>query len=165
MYTLYFFDSLNFQSYHLPTICLVQYNRFQHALPKHWYWFIIIWIMTDIEKSHVEAESSSFEPLPDDVVLQIFRKLDDLKTLCHCKPVSKRFYRIILQVDTISFITKHRNFFSSFLSVIRSLKFFGGLKSLCIQVPLSRVDCPLFKWKVKFRGKLDSFIFLSLNSI
>ncbi|PWA79458.1 F-box domain, Leucine-rich repeat domain, L domain-like protein [Artemisia annua] len=121
--------------------------------------------MKNIEKSHVEDDSSSFEPLPDDVVLQIFSKLIDLKTLCRCKPVSKRFYRIILQVDTISFIAKHRIFLSSFSSVIRSLKFFGGLKSLCIQVPLSRVDCPLFKWKVKFRGKLDSFIFLSPNSI
>ncbi|PWA70001.1 F-box domain, Leucine-rich repeat domain, L domain-like protein [Artemisia annua] len=121
--------------------------------------------MTDIEKSHVEADSSSFEPLPDDVVLQIFRKLDDLKTLCCCKPVSKRFYRIILQVDTISFITKPRIFFSSFLSVIRSLSIFGGLKSLCIQIPYSRADCPLYKWKIKFGGKLDSFIFLSPTSI
>ncbi|GJT21133.1 F-box domain containing protein [Tanacetum coccineum] len=121
--------------------------------------------MTNIEKSHVEDDSSPFEPLPDDVVLQVFRKLDDLKTLCHCKPVSKRFYRIILQVDTISFIIKPRIFFSSFLSVIRSLSVFGGLKSICIQIPYPRVDSPLYKWKIKFGGKLDSFIFLSPNSI
>ena len=121
--------------------------------------------MKNFEKSHVEDDSSSFDALPDDVVLQILRKLVDLKALCPCKLVSKRFYRIIRQVDAISFITKPDISFNSALSLIQSLSIFGGLKSLCIHIPYPCVDCPLFKWKIKFGGKLDSFIFLSPNSI
>ncbi|GJX50749.1 F-box domain containing protein [Tanacetum coccineum] len=83
------------------------------------------------EKSDAgEGDSSSFDTLPDEVVLQIFRKIIDFESLCPCRLVSKRFYRITLQVDTIRFITKPSISYKSFLSAIRSLKKFEGLKSL-----------------------------------
>lgn len=119
--------------------------------------------MKNIEKSHVEDDSSSFSPLPDDIIHQILNKLIDLKTLCSCKLVSKRFFRIITTVDTISFITKHTSF-NPFLSQIQSLKKFGGLKSLLIQIqPSLSYPFPL-KWKIKFGNKLDSFICLLPNT-
>ncbi|GKD81332.1 F-box domain containing protein, partial [Tanacetum coccineum] len=88
------------------------------------------------EKSDAgEGDSSSFDPLPDEVVLQIFRKIIDFESLCPCRLVSKRFNRITLQVDTIRFITKPSISYKSFLSAIRSLKKFEGLKSLSIHIP------------------------------
>ncbi|PWA77749.1 F-box domain, Leucine-rich repeat domain, L domain-like protein [Artemisia annua] len=120
--------------------------------------------MKNVEKSHVEDDSSSFDPLPDDILHQILNKLIDLKILCSCKLVSKRFFRIITKVDTISLITKHTSF-NPFLSTIQSLRKFGGLKSLCIEIPPPREYPFLFKWKIKFGNKLDSFICLLPNTI
>ncbi|CAI9277521.1 unnamed protein product [Lactuca saligna] len=51
----------------------------------------------------VEADSSSISTLPDEILLQILNRLIDLKTLCFCYLVSRRFSSIVLQVDTISF--------------------------------------------------------------
>ncbi|PWA86913.1 F-box domain, Leucine-rich repeat domain, L domain-like protein [Artemisia annua] len=120
--------------------------------------------MKNVEKAHVEDDSSSFDPLPDDILHQILNKLIDLKILCSCKPVSKRFFRIITKVDTISFITKCTSL-NPFLCAILSLRKFGGLKSLCIQIPPPREYPFLFKWKIKFGNKLDSFICLLPDTI
>nr|XP_043631016.1 uncharacterized protein LOC122602391 [Erigeron canadensis]XP_043631017.1 uncharacterized protein LOC122602391 [Erigeron canadensis] len=52
----------------------------------------------------IQNSSSSFNDLPDDIILQIFNKLtNDLKTLFFCHQVSKRFSLIVLQIHTISF--------------------------------------------------------------
>ncbi|GJZ62825.1 F-box domain containing protein [Tanacetum coccineum] len=189
------------------------------------------------------GNSSSFSRLPDKIVLHILSKIIDLKTLCLCKPVSKRFYQTVHQVDIISFTALAVNHSSSdsntldprppknlfwffmndivfkpfkllrsmfltpiefpesrapttttipnfaearrrplmyyadngfyeselYLSVIKSLKSFTRLKSLCINLPHSLKDvdshCYLFKWKVNFGNKIDSYVFLSPNSI
>ncbi|KAK1430480.1 hypothetical protein QVD17_13237 [Tagetes erecta] len=63
--------------------------------------------MKNNDQSHEEdaaTNSSSINQLPDEIILQILNKLIDLKTLCICHLVSKRFSSIILQIDTISFI-------------------------------------------------------------
>ncbi|CAH1412585.1 unnamed protein product [Lactuca virosa] len=61
--------------------------------------------MKNIVKSgEVDADaSSSFSRLPDEIILQILNKLIDLKTLCFCYLICRRFSSIVLQVDVISF--------------------------------------------------------------
>ncbi|GKA63917.1 F-box domain containing protein [Tanacetum coccineum] len=133
-------------------------------------------------KIDVADDYSSFSCLPDEMVLQILSKLVDFKTLCLCKLVSKRFWRIVHQVDTICFTSFTDPFadppskevipsdtlasLGSYWSAIMCLMDFGRVKSLRIQVP-SFFDNNhlLFKWKIKFRTKVDSFIFLSPNSV
>nr|KAJ0215591.1 hypothetical protein LSAT_V11C300146950 [Lactuca sativa] len=48
-------------------------------------------------------DSSPISRLPDEIILLILNRLIDLKTLCFCYLVSKRFFSIVLQVDAISF--------------------------------------------------------------
>ncbi|KAL7610309.1 F-box protein At4g18380 [Lactuca sativa] len=152
--------------------------------------------MKNIVKSPEEdADASSpFSRLPDEIILQIVNKLIDLKALCFCYLVSKRFSSIVLQVDAISFTssmidanipdtntisdvarsrprpTEVSSFFGeAFLSAKGFLNKFKGVKSLYIELPSvghRAIDnrC-LFKWKVKFGKKSVSFIFLSPNSI
>lgn len=178
------------------------------------------------------GDCSSFSHLPDEIVLQIFSKLIDFKTLCVCKLVSPRFNQIVSQVDTISYNAHpvdHPRFDSntsdstlpknrvwslindivlkpihlicstlftpirlpaillnpvnpsltladpvsvyqteSFLSAVKSLHRFTRLKSLRVEVPssLKGVDnrC-LFKWKMNFVNRIDSYVFLSPNLI
>lgn len=121
--------------------------------------------------------SSSFSCLPDEMVLQILTKLIDLNALCRCKLVSRRFYYLVNHVDAISFtprIVKPRDSAPSFQckpirSAMKSIRMFQQLESLCIQLPVSSKGADhntyLFKWKVKFGDRVDSFVFLSVNVI
>ncbi|GJQ98436.1 F-box domain containing protein [Tanacetum coccineum] len=123
--------------------------------------------MNGIEKLHAE-DDSSFGRLPEDVVLQILNKLISLKTLCLCKLVSKRFNLVVSQVDVISLTSSTDSFASpSSLgwSAIRSLKLFKRVKSISIQVPSSFDSHNLFKWKVNFKIRPDSYLFLSPNLV
>ena len=126
--------------------------------------------MKNSKKYDVADDSSSFSCLPDEIVLQILSKLVDFKTLCLCELVSKRFRRIVHQVDTISF-TSFTNPLAepptgSYRSAMMCLKNFRRVKSLRIQVPSSFDNNHLlFKWKIKFGIRVDSFIFLSPNSV
>ncbi|KAL7611442.1 hypothetical protein Lser_V15G13712 [Lactuca serriola] len=135
-------------------------------------------------------DSSSISRLPDEIILQILNRLIDLKTLCFCYLVSKRFSSIVLQVDAISLTspvwTPDKNtigdvapsnpfppiissfYGESFLSAYRFLIKFKGVKFLCIELlssGLLAVDNRLFKWKVKFGNRIESIIFLSPNSV
>ncbi|KAI3693485.1 hypothetical protein L6452_33320 [Arctium lappa] len=183
-------------------------------------------MMKSIDKSHGgDADDSSLlNRLPDEIILQILGKLIDLKTLCFCHLVSRRFSSIVLQVDTIFFIAPLLNrpnsdkntscdidgggfpkklfwflingfvfkplhllrrmvvassrplppiissfYGESFRSAVSFLSKFRGVRSLCIELPSSShrgIDkrC-LFKWKVKFGNRIESFLFLSPNSI
>ncbi|GKC26256.1 F-box domain containing protein [Tanacetum coccineum] len=119
--------------------------------------------------------------LPDDIVYQILSKLTDLKTLCICKLVCKHFYRIVLQVKAISCtsvthplvdprdmklnISISVTLLRSFESVMLSLKKFTKVKFVRIQLTCPYDNPLLFKWKIKFGNKIDSFLFLSPNSI
>ncbi|KAL8196095.1 hypothetical protein R6Q57_025095 [Mikania cordata] len=182
--------------------------------------------MKNTDNSHEEdaPDSSSLNRLPDELILQILSKLVDLKILCACLLVSKRFSSIVLQVDTISFIAPlltascsdkntagdvdstgfPKNLFwsllngvvfkpihflrrmvgpsdkplppiissfygDSFRSAVSFLSKFKRVKSLSIELPSSShrgIDntC-LFKWKVTFGCRIESFLFLSPNSI
>lgn len=122
---------------------------------------------------------SFFSCLPDDVLFQVISKLSDLKTLCVCKLVSKRFHQLVLQVEVISYtdpLLETPNlewdtsaadaWLGSFRSVISSLNEFERVKSLLVQFPSSHADDGLlFKWKINFGNKVDSFIFLSPNLV
>ncbi|CAH1412570.1 unnamed protein product [Lactuca virosa] len=94
--------------------------------------------------------SSSFRRLPDEIILQIFNKLIDLKTLCFCHLISKHFSSIVLQIEAISFtaplLNPHisdKNTVSDvspsqpFLSAHRFLSKFKGVKFLWIELPSS----------------------------
>ncbi|PWA45881.1 hypothetical protein CTI12_AA512820 [Artemisia annua] len=133
--------------------------------------------MKKIKKSHASVDLCSFNRLPDEMVLKILDTLIDLKLLCRCKLVSKRFNRIVTQVSTISFTALthpaelHPNQESKASNILASLGPFWSLtkfrrvKSVHIQL-LSYVDSlSLFKWKIKFGNNFDSFLFLSPNYI
>ncbi|PWA34864.1 F-box domain, Leucine-rich repeat domain, L domain-like protein [Artemisia annua] len=143
--------------------------------------------MKKIGKPDESGDSSSFSCLPDDILLEILSRLIDLKTLCRCKLVSIHFNHIVQQVNAISFTGVNHsssdsnssgapserdrpdNFFKceSFVSVMKSLQTFSGLKSLCIEIPSfhkASDDRFLIKWKFEFRNRTDSFLFLSPNS-
>ncbi|KAI3503971.1 hypothetical protein L1887_32500 [Cichorium endivia] len=182
--------------------------------------------MKTIVKSREEDadDSTQLSSLPDEIILHILNKLIDLKTLCFCYLVSKRFSSIVLQVDAVSFtapllnsITSDKTtsgdvdgdgfprklfrllingvvfkplyllrrmivapskplppiissfYGQSFRSSITFLSKFKRVKSLRIELPCSShrgIDnrC-LFKWKVKFGSRIESFYFLSPNSI
>lgn len=137
--------------------------------------------MRKIKKSHTSDDSSPFSRLPDEMVLQILDKLIDLKILCLCKLVSKRFNQIVTQVNTISFtaltdpaveihnlVSEASNTVASigpFWSAYCSLLTFPRVKSVHIKLPSSVDSLSLFKWKIKFGNRLDSFLFLSPNYI
>ncbi|CAH1412581.1 unnamed protein product [Lactuca virosa] len=142
----------------------------------------------------VEADNSCITTLPDGIILQILNKSIDLKTLCFCYLVSKRFSSIVLQVDAISFTAPcidpnipHKNtegdvapsmpllpiisliMGNYFPSVLVFLSKFKRVKSLFFEIPSSGEigmdNCCLFKWKVKFGNRFESFMFLWPNSI
>ncbi|PWA66564.1 F-box domain, Leucine-rich repeat domain, L domain-like protein [Artemisia annua] len=137
--------------------------------------------MKEIEKSRTSVDSCPFSRLPDEMVLQIFDKLIDLKILCLCKSVSKRFNRIVTQVNTISFTAltdpeveyhnrESRAFntvasLGPFWSAYCTLLKFRRVKSVHIQLPSAVDSLPLFKWKIKFGNRFDAFLFLSPNYI
>ncbi|GJU90895.1 F-box domain containing protein [Tanacetum coccineum] len=69
----------------------------------------------------------------------------------------------LTSVDPVSFYQSE-----SFLSAIKSLHRFTRLKSLRVEVPSSLKDVDnrcLFKWKMSFVNRIDSYVFLSPNSI
>ncbi|KAA8544504.1 hypothetical protein F0562_022456 [Nyssa sinensis] len=189
--------------------------------------------MTNSEEVETEIEEEShFNRLPDEVVALIFNKLLNLKCLCWCSLVSKRFANIIPHVIAVSFtvprrkptssIDRHHQLDSipnnndnlskklwrfllndvvarpfrfirqivgpkpmpssisafygdSFRSAVYFLSKFKEVRSLQIELPSS---ChvsdvggssgggeSLFKWRAKFRTKLETFAFLSPTSL
>lgn len=122
--------------------------------------------------------------LPDEIVLQIFNKLIDLKLLCSCYLVSRRFSSIVLEVDAIAITALLINPLSPDVSPFRQLPpfiwlleskcytflcKFKGVKSLFIELPSSSeigiVNRCLFKWKVKFGKRIESIMYLFPNLI
>ncbi|KAH7838124.1 hypothetical protein Vadar_022368 [Vaccinium darrowii] len=57
-----------------------------------------------------QEEENDFHRLPDDVVINIFDKLSDVKWLCRCFLVSKRFSSLVPLVQTLSIKTQIWNF-------------------------------------------------------
>ncbi|XP_058199170.1 F-box protein AUF2-like [Rhododendron vialii] len=51
---------------------------------------------------HEEEAENQFHRLPDDVVVDIFDKVSDIKWLCRCFVVSKRFSSLVPLVQTVS---------------------------------------------------------------
>ncbi|XP_058199167.1 F-box protein At1g30200-like [Rhododendron vialii] len=123
---------------------------------------------------------NQFQCLPDDIVLNIFDELSDIKWLCRCFVVSKRFSYLIPRVQTVS--VKRISFnkgllgkdppklwppfplnvpgfeFLYVLTRIRSL-------NLKIDSDFSRNNDSVFKWAAKFTTKQDSVSFLYAKSL
>ncbi|GKD24670.1 reverse transcriptase domain-containing protein, partial [Tanacetum coccineum] len=136
--------------------------------------------MKKIKKSHAEDDFTSFDDLADEIVYEILSKFSDLKTLCICELVCKRFYRTVLQVEAISFtsvtpplhpldtelyVSITATLLRSFQSAMLSLKKFTRVKSICIQLSRPFDNPLLFKWKIKFRNQLGTLLVLSPNSV
>ncbi|CAI9277532.1 unnamed protein product [Lactuca saligna] len=102
--------------------------------------------------------SSPFSRLPDEIFHEIINKIIDLKSLCFCYLVSRRFSSIVLQVDAIAFTGE------SFASAINFFIMFKGLKYVCIELP-SIDNGFLFKWTVKFGSSIESLICLLPDSV
>ncbi|CAH1412575.1 unnamed protein product [Lactuca virosa] len=143
--------------------------------------------MTNPKKSRESDADDSFSinRLPDEIILQILNKIIDLKSLCFCYLVSRRFSSIVLHVDAVSFIAPFKDpnipdknpvgdvspsrSFPRKLSAHGFLSKFIGVKFLYIELLFSdqrAVDnrC-LFKWRVKFGSRVESFVFLSPNYV
>ncbi|KAJ7962367.1 F-box protein [Quillaja saponaria] len=56
----------------------------------------------DLVQEQEQESSCYFDNIPDDVLLLVFNKLLDAKSLIRCLTVSKRFAFLILQTDTVS---------------------------------------------------------------
>lgn len=58
-----------------------------------------------MQKNHDPAESSDpidgFDNLPDPIILHIFNKVGDIKTLSRCRSVSRRFNLLVPQTDSL----------------------------------------------------------------
>ncbi|KAF9610351.1 hypothetical protein IFM89_022021 [Coptis chinensis] len=52
----------------------------------------------DFESHHL---SDGFDQIPDDIILLIFNKLSDIKSLTRCRSVTKRFNLLVLQAENI----------------------------------------------------------------
>ncbi|KAF7121177.1 hypothetical protein RHSIM_Rhsim13G0215300 [Rhododendron simsii] len=129
-----------------------------------------------------ENVASEFQRLPDDVAVNIFDKVSDIKWLCRCFVVSKRFSSLIPRVQTVSIKTNARDFLSTpqdshKFAVLSSSplnvcgpEFFAKLtqmRSLNLDL-VSDFDADndsVFKWGAKFTSNLDSITFLYAASL
>ncbi|XP_058199183.1 F-box protein AUF2-like [Rhododendron vialii] len=134
------------------------------------------------KKKKNEEEENQFQRLPDDVAVNIFDKVSDIKWLCRCFVVSKRFSSLIPRVQTVSIKTNARDFLSTprdshKLAGLNSSpwnvcgpEFFAKLtqmRSLNLDL-VSDFDADndsVFKWGAKFTSNLDSFTFLYAVSL
>ncbi|XP_076945771.1 F-box protein AUF2-like [Bidens hawaiensis] len=127
---------------------------------------------------------SPFNLLPDDLVVHILNKVNDLKSLCLCKAACRRFSTLVHEVHTVSFTApsdfklpinpyyKDGSVKSKyFRSAIRSMKKFSSLKSVSMELSPSiyrgdnNINRVMFKWKIKISNKFESYVFLSPNSV
>ncbi|KAI8526103.1 hypothetical protein RHMOL_Rhmol13G0282900 [Rhododendron molle] len=133
------------------------------------------------KKKRNEEEENQFQRLPDDVAVNIFDKVSDIKWLCRCFVVSKRFSSLIPRVETVSVKTNARDF----LSTPRDSHKFAGLPTSPLNVcgpeffaKLTQVrslnldlvsdfadNDSVFKWGAKFTSNLDSLTFLYASSL
>ncbi|XP_071690284.1 uncharacterized protein [Rutidosis leptorrhynchoides] len=125
-----------------------------------------------------DDSSSLISRLPDELLLLILNKIIDLKTLCTCKLVSKRFSSIVVQIDSVS-LTVSSEFYmdncnglllfssnrDSFLAARNSIWSFTRLRSLYIHLYFLNTRSFNFKWKVNISNRFDSFLFVSPISI
>ncbi|KAI8526108.1 hypothetical protein RHMOL_Rhmol13G0283400 [Rhododendron molle] len=107
--------------------------------------------------------------MPDDVVVNIFDKLSDIKWLCRCLVVSKRFFSLIPLIQTVSIKTNAGDCLSLSGNVC-DLEFFAKLtqiRSLNLDL-VSDFDADkdsVFKWGANFTSDLDSLTFLYAASL
>ncbi|KAF7120517.1 hypothetical protein RHSIM_Rhsim13G0215700 [Rhododendron simsii] len=121
------------------------------------------------KKKKNEEEENQFQRLPDDVVVNIFDKLSDIKWLCRCLVVSKRFSSLIPLIQTVSIKTNAGDCLSVSGNV-SDLEFFAKLtqiRSLNLDL-VSDFDAnkdSVFKWGAKFTSDLDRLTFLYAASL
>ncbi|KAI3804421.1 hypothetical protein L1987_25948 [Smallanthus sonchifolius] len=126
-----------------------------------------------------QPEVAHINRLPDELLLLIFTKLNNAKSLCICNLISKRFSAVVHQTPSISITFPHRNsndrnenlpkklfnylsksFFRKpppnnfdgalFQSAVDSLKCFQNIRDLRIELPSFQQDESILKWHAEF---------------
>ncbi|XP_058199182.1 F-box protein At4g18380-like [Rhododendron vialii] len=124
---------------------------------------------------------NQFQRLPNDVVVIIFDKVSDIKWLCRCFVVSKRFSSLVPRVRTLSIQTNAWDYLSiprsdfEKLAVLPSLNDSGfeflakltQVRSLNLDLVSDFIanNDSVFKWGAKLTSNLDSITFLYAASL
>ncbi|KAI8524360.1 hypothetical protein RHMOL_Rhmol13G0144700 [Rhododendron molle] len=127
------------------------------------------------KKKNEEAENQ-FRRLPDDVVLNIFDKISDIKWLCRGFLVSKRFSCLISRVQTVSvkrmsckygFLGELPKDSPLYLSGFRFLSVFTRIRSLNLEIAshFKGYNGSVFKWGAKFTAKHHGVMLLYAKSL
>ncbi|KAG5517449.1 hypothetical protein RHGRI_038005 [Rhododendron griersonianum] len=130
---------------------------------------------------HEKEAENQFQRLPNDVVVIIFDKVSDIKWLCRCFVVSKRFSSLVPRVRTLSIQTNAWDYLSiprsdfEKLAVLPSLNDSGfeflakltQVRSLNLDLVSDFIanNDSVFKWGAKITPNLDSVTFLYAASL
>ncbi|KAG5517426.1 hypothetical protein RHGRI_037985 [Rhododendron griersonianum] len=106
------------------------------------------------KKKNEEAENQ-FQRLPDDVVLNIFHMVSDIKWLCRCFMPLRFFYNAYYPFPSSRL---------NFLDLVFQLKQIQSLNLEFIS-DFNGDDDSVFKWGAKFTAGIDSFTFLYSKSL
>ncbi|KAL4567665.1 hypothetical protein LXL04_023257 [Taraxacum kok-saghyz] len=141
-----------------------------------------------------ESEVVHINRLPDELLLIIFTKLKNAKSLCICSLVSKRFSTVVHQTPSIFLTFPHRhsndqnenlpkklfkylsktlfrkppqNKFDGalFQSAVNSLKSFQNIRNLQIQLPSFQQDESILKWHAEFGRDMNICVILFATSV
>ncbi|KAF7120522.1 hypothetical protein RHSIM_Rhsim13G0214000 [Rhododendron simsii] len=129
------------------------------------------------KKKKNQGAENQFRRLPDDVVLNIFDKIYDIKWLCRCFLVSKRFCRLISRVQTVSVKRMSCKFGllgelskdspRSNLPGFQFLSVFTRIRSLNLEIAshFKGYNGSVFKWGAKFTAKHHGVTLLYAESL
>ncbi|KAI3692658.1 hypothetical protein L6452_32479 [Arctium lappa] len=138
-----------------------------------------------------EAEVVHINRLPDELLLLIFTKLNNARSLCICNLVSKRFSAVVQQTPSIFLTFPHRqsnenlpkklfNYLSKsffrkpppnkfdgalFQSAVDSLNHFQNIRNLRIELPSFQQDDSIIKWHAEFGRDLNLCVILFATSL
>uniref|UniRef100_A0A3Q7II50 F-box domain-containing protein n=1 Tax=Solanum lycopersicum TaxID=4081 RepID=A0A3Q7II50_SOLLC len=140
---------------------------------------------SDLRSTIYPEPVDHFNQLPDPVLLLIFNKIGDVKTLGRCCGVCRRFHSLVPQVDNVVVrlisISSRRCTASSSLvdddfekysvthhSPTQVLKNFDEIKLLRIELPSGELgidEGALLKWRADFGSTLDNCVILGASSV
>ncbi|KAK1430481.1 hypothetical protein QVD17_13240 [Tagetes erecta] len=141
-----------------------------------------------------QPEITHINLLPDELLLLIFTKLNNAKSLSICKLISKRFSTVVNQTPSISLSFPHRNlnnpndnlpkklfnylsksFFKKppannfdgalFQSAVNSLKSFQNVRNMRIELPSFQQDESVIKWHAEFGRGSNVCVILFATSL
>ncbi|XP_058199179.1 uncharacterized protein LOC131314510 [Rhododendron vialii] len=138
------------------------------------------------EEEEEEEAENQFHRLADDVVVNIFDKLSDVKCLCRCFVVSRRFSSLVSRVQTVS-VKSYGTWELNYLPIVDydspgleqhlnhlihglGINFLAKLthvRALHIELPsdFGSQNDSVFKWAANFTAKLDGVMILYAESL